>query len=103
MKRPKRVSSCGPHRIEEERRVLLFLGVREGLFLLQFFDQFGIRVWEGCRGGGGGAGGSSSSRVVRLLFVAGLACRPVLRRLCDGPCESGPWGVVRLVLAQDVQ
>lgn len=89
MKRPKRVSRCGPHRIEKERRVLLLLGVREGLFLLQFFDQFGI--WEG-RGAG---------RVVRLLFV-GLA-RPLLRRLRDGPCKPGPRGVVRLILAQDVQ
>jgi hypothetical protein len=95
MKRLERVGRCGPHRIEEERRVLLLLGVREGLFLLQFFDQFGVRVWEGRRG-------CSSSRVVRLLFVAGLARRPLLRRLCDGPCESGPRGVVRLVLAQDV-
>ncbi len=34
MKRPKPVSRCGPHRVEEERRVLLFLGVRKRLFLL---------------------------------------------------------------------
>jgi hypothetical protein len=100
MKRLERVSRCGPHRVEEERRVLLLFGVREGLFLLQFFDQFGVRVWEGRRRRGVCV---SCSRVVRLLFVAGLARRPLLRRLRDGPCESGPRRVVRLVLAQDVQ
>lgn len=93
MKRPKRVGCCGPHRIEEKHRVLLLLWVRK-LFFLKFFDQFGVRVWEGRRGGGG-------SRILRLLFV-GVA-RLLLRRLRDGPCEPGPRGIIRLILAQDVQ
>jgi hypothetical protein len=93
MKRPKRVGCCGPHRIEEKRRVLLLLWVRK-LFFLKFFDQFGVRVWEGRRGGG-------ASRIFRLLFV-GVA-RLLLRRLRDGPCKPGPRGIIGLTLAQDVQ
>jgi len=94
MKRPKRVGCCGPHRIEEKRRVLLLLWVRK-LFFLKFFDQFGVRVWEGRRGG--------ASRILRLLFVGLARARLLLRRLRDGPREPGPRGIIRLVLAQDVQ
>lgn len=92
MKRPKRVGCCGTHRIEEKHRVLLLLWVRK-LFFLKLFDQFGVRVWRGRRGG--------ASRILRLLFV-GVA-RLLLRRLRDGPCEPGPRGIIRLILAQDVQ
>jgi hypothetical protein len=94
MKRPKRVGCCGPHRIEEKRRVLLFLWVRKQLFL-KFFDQFGVRVWEGRCGGGG------ASRILGLLFV-GVA-RLLLRRLRDRPGKPGPRSIIRLILAQDVQ
>ena len=94
MKRLKRVGRCGPHRIEEKRRVLLFLWVRKQLFL-KFFDQFGVRVWEG-RGGGG-----DSRRILRLLFL--VVARLLLRRLRDGPCKPGPRGIIWLILAQNVQ
>jgi hypothetical protein len=93
MKRLKRVGCCGPHRIEEKHRVLLLLWVRK-LFFLKLFDQLGVRVWRGRRGGG-------ASRILRLLFV-GVA-RLLLRRLRDGPREPGPRGVIRLILAQDVK
>jgi hypothetical protein len=36
-----------------------------------------------------------------LLFV-GVA-RLLLSRLHDGPCKPGPRGIIRLILAQDVQ
>ena len=92
MERPKGVGCCGPHRIEEKHRVLLLLCVRR-LFFLEFFDQFGVCVWEGRRGG--------ASRILRLLFVG--VTRLLLRRLHDGPCEPGPRGIIRFILAQDVQ
>jgi hypothetical protein len=95
MKRPKRVSCCGPHRIEEKHRVLLLLWVRK-LFFLKFFEQFGVRVWEGRRGGG-------ASRILRLLFVGVARARFLLCRIRDGPCEPGPRGIIRLIPAQDVQ
>lgn len=97
MKRLKRMGCCGSHRIEEKRRVLLLLWVRK-LFLLQFFDQFRVRVWEG-------RGSSAASRIFRLLFVGVGRARLLLRRrrLRDGPCKSGPRGIIRLILAQDVQ
>ncbi len=101
MKCHKWVRRCGSHSVEEERRILLFLRMREGPFLLQFFDQVGIRVWEGLsarrRGG--------ARRVIRLLLV-GLAARAAggpFHRLRDGPCKPSPWRVIGLVLAQDVQ
>jgi len=96
------VRRCGSHSVEEERRILLFLRMREGPFLLQFFDQVGIRVWEGlsaARRRGGARG------VIRLLLV-GLAARAAggpFHRLRDGPCKPSPWRVIGLVLAQDVQ
>jgi hypothetical protein len=87
---------CGQHRIEEKRRVLLLLWVRK-LFFLKFFDQFGVRVWEGRRGGG-------ASRILRLLFVGVARARLLLRRrLRDGPCKPGPRSIIRLILAQDVE
>ena len=80
--------SCGPHGIEEERRILLLLGVREGLFLLQFFDQVVVRIWEGC-----------ACRFICLFLVSLIG--PFHIR--DGPCKSRSRGVIGLVLAQDVQ
>ena len=82
----------GSHRIEEKRRVLLLLWVRKQLFF-KFFDQFGVRAWEGRDRG--------ASRILRLLFVS--VARLLLRRLRDGPCKPGPRGIIRLILAQDVQ
>ena len=96
------VRRCGSHSVEEERRILLFLRMREGPFLLQFFDQVGIRVWEGlsaARRRGGARG------VIRLLLV-GLAARAAggpFHRLRDGPRKPRPGRVIGLVLAQDVQ
>lgn len=105
MERLKRVSGRGPHGIEEEYRVLLLLGMREGSFLLQLFDQVGVRGWERrrcrrprrgrCAASGGGL------RLVARLLLAGLA-RPI-RRLRDGPREPGLRSVIGLVLAEDVE
>lgn len=50
VKRLKRVSRRGPHGVEEERRVLLLLRMRQRPLLLQFFDQVGVRVWKGLAG-----------------------------------------------------
>jgi hypothetical protein len=97
MKRHKRVGRRGPHRIEEKRRVLLLLWVRKQPFFLKFFDQFGVRVWEW-----EGRRAAATSRILRLLFVG--VTRPLFRRsLRDGPCKPSPWGIIRLILAQDVQ
>jgi len=100
VKRLKRVGGRGPHGIEEEHRVLLFLGVRQCPFLLQLFDQVGVCVREG----------AGTGRVVRrglllllllLLLVSTLPCLFWCFR--DRPREPGPRCVVGLVLAQDVQ
>lgn len=105
MKRHKWVRRRGSHSVEEERRILLFLRMREGPFLLQFFDQVGIRVREGWLSGARRRGVRKVMIRLRLLLV-GLAARagggPV-HRLRDGPRKPSPWRVIGLVLAQDVQ
>jgi len=100
VKHLERVSRRGSHGVKEERRVLLLLRMRLGPFLLQFFDQVGVRVWQGLAGC---AGSASSLRIVRpRLLLVGLAARTAaspLHRLRDGPRKPGPRCVIGLVLA----
>jgi len=104
VKHLERVSRRGSHGVEEERRILLLLRMRLGPLLLQFFDQVGVRVWQGLAGC---AGSASSLRVIRpRLLLVGLAARAAaspFHRLRDRPRKPSPRCVIGLVLAQNVQ